>query len=40
MTETEKSEVPKQQPDDEQTRAAQADEEQEKQVREGTENVS
>lgn len=40
MTETEKSTKPEQQSGDEQTPATQADEEQEKQLRDGTENVS
>ena len=40
MTETEKPVNPEQRPDDEQTPAAQAEQEQEKQVRDGTENTS
>lgn len=40
MTETDNTEIREQRPDDERTPAAKADEEQEKQVREGAENVS
>jgi hypothetical protein len=40
MTETEKTETSGQRPDDEHRPAAQAEEEQDKQVREGTENAS